>query len=115
RQADAVPVDGGIHLQLVDKAHTQAFPLPTTQFDTRHLAAVGPGGRLVAGDQVDIERRSYQLVIMAGCLIGAPQPVANAAGTKPGNTKACQAGKNLSAGKRHWNRSKAGKMRDFLT
>ncbi|MCY1358258.1 hypothetical protein D9M69_447870 [compost metagenome] len=101
RQADAVPVDGGRLVELVDEAHPQPVALPATQLDARRLAAIAPGRGDVAGHQLEVERRGDQLVVMGGGILRPPQPIARATDADTDHAEADQAAEHLSAGECH--------------
>ncbi len=84
-----MPVDGGRHLQMIDETHPQAFALTRSQLQTGRLPAIGPGGRLVPGHQLDVERRGNQLVVMAGHVLWSSQPVAGATDAEADHAEAC--------------------------
>ena len=51
--------------------------------------------------QLDIQRRGDQLIVMAGHILRAAQPVAHATGAEADHTEAGQTGQYLPAGKCH--------------
>ncbi|MCY1546179.1 hypothetical protein D9M68_821630 [compost metagenome] len=100
-QADAVPMDCGGLVELVDEAHPQPVALARAQLHARRLAAIGPGLRGVARDQFEIERRGDQLKVVGPGIQRAAEPVTGTAGTEADHAQAGQAAENLSASERH--------------
>jgi len=89
-------------MQVVDEAYPQPFALAHPQLGARRRRAEGPGLGLESGDQLDIQRRGDQLVVMPGVRIGTPQPVpGRATGAQANRHQAGQATEYLSPGKGH--------------
>ncbi|MNZ30614.1 hypothetical protein D3C78_478900 [compost metagenome] len=103
RQADAVPVNGGRHRQVIDEAHPQPFTLAHPQLGARRRRAKGPGLGLVPGHQLHVQRRRNQLIVVTGIRIGhLAQPVARrTTGSHANDNKTGQATEYLATGKGH--------------
>ncbi|MNT62449.1 hypothetical protein D3C72_2001710 [compost metagenome] len=89
-------MDGGRHFQLVDEAHPQTLALAAAQLHTGRPAAVGPGRGDVPRQQLQVERRGDQLVVVGRHIFRAPQPVAHTAGAEAYGGQTEQASENLS-------------------
>ncbi len=103
RQADAMPVDGGLDRQVVDEAHAQPGTLPHAQLGPRGTGPERPGLSRVSRDQFDVKGRCDQLVVMAGIVIfDLAQPVPRGAPRAQANhNQAGQALEHLSTGEGH--------------
>jgi hypothetical protein len=103
RQADAVPMDGGFHRQVVDEAHPQPGALAHSQLGARRRRAEGPGLGLETRHQLDVQRGGDQLVVVPGVVVlDLAQPVTRrASGAQAYHNQAGQAFEHLSTGKGH--------------
>ncbi|MCY1450094.1 hypothetical protein D9M71_668750 [compost metagenome] len=98
-----MPVDGSLDRQVVDETHPQPGTLAYPQFGAWYARAEGPGLGLVPGDQLDVQGRGDQLVVVAGVIVfDLAQPVTRrATGAQANHNQAGKALEHLSTGEGH--------------
>lgn len=101
RQADAVPVDGGRFVQPVGEAHPQPLALLRPQLHAGALAAIGQRRTAEARDDLQVQRRGDQFVVVLLRHLRTRQPEARAAGAEADHRQPGEAAEHLSTGKCH--------------
>lgn len=101
RQADAVPVDGGRFVQPVGEAHPQPLALLRPQLHAGALAAIGQRRTAEARDDLQVQRRGDQFVVVLLRHLRTRQPEARTAGAEADHRQPGEAAEHLSTGKCH--------------